>query len=110
MRIKKAGGKIFGAALTNAEQKAMDMEIRRQCEEYTRSNIDNIDAMILWHLHEEFGFGKKRLMRFYETFSERMKETSEYYLLEENKMPWLYREKLKRYGIDVAELNKRKGC
>lgn len=27
---------------------------------------------------------------------------------EENKMPWLYKEKLKRYGIDVAELNKRK--
>lgn len=108
MRVKKSGGKIFGAVMTNAEKKAMDMEIRRQLEEYNRNNADNIDAMILWHLHEEFGFGKKRLMRFYETFSSHMKEVSDYYLLEENKMPWLYKEKLKQYGIDVAELNKRK--
>ena len=27
MRIKKAGGKVFGAVLTAAERKAMDMEI-----------------------------------------------------------------------------------
>lgn len=30
MQIKKAGGKIFGASLTAAEQKAMNMEIQRQ--------------------------------------------------------------------------------
>lgn len=29
MRIKKAGGKIFGAVLSAAEKKAMDMEINR---------------------------------------------------------------------------------
>lgn len=29
MRIKKAGGKVFGAVLTTAEKKAMDMEINR---------------------------------------------------------------------------------
>lgn len=108
MQIKKSGGKIFGAIMTDAEKKAIDMEVRRQLDEYNKNNADNIDAMILWHLHEEFGFGKKRLMKFYETFSERMKETSDYYLFEETKMPWLYREKLKAYGIDVVELNKRR--
>lgn len=30
MRVKKAGGKVFGAVLTAAERKAMDMEINRQ--------------------------------------------------------------------------------
>ena len=30
MRIKKAGGKVFGAVLTTAEKKAMNMEINRQ--------------------------------------------------------------------------------
>ena len=29
MRIKKAGGKIFGAVLSAAEKKAMNMEINR---------------------------------------------------------------------------------
>lgn len=33
MRIKKVGGKIFGAVLSAAEKKAMDMEINRQIVE-----------------------------------------------------------------------------
>lgn len=33
MRIKKAGGKVFGAVLTAAEKKAMTMEINRQIVE-----------------------------------------------------------------------------
>lgn len=106
MQIKKSGGKIFGAVMTNAEKKAMDMEIRRQLEEYNRNNADNIDAMILWHLHEEFGFGKKRLKKFYETFSTRMKELSDYYLIDTDRIPWVYQKKLKEYGIDIAKLNK----
>lgn len=36
MRIKKAGGKVFGAVLTAAERKAMDMEINRQIVEADR--------------------------------------------------------------------------
>ena len=105
MRIKKSGGKIFGAELTAAEKKAMDVEIRRELDEYNRQNINEIDAMILWHLHEEFGFGKKRLIRFYETFSKRMKDLSDYYVFEMDRMPWLYSQKLKEYGIDISELN-----
>lgn len=106
MRIKKSGGKIFGAELTAAEKKAMDVEIRRELDEYNRQNINEIDAMILWHLHEEFGFGKKRLLRFYKTFSECIKELSERYLTEETRMPWMYQYRLKNYGIDIEELNK----
>ena len=106
MRIKKSGGKIFGAELTAAEKKAMDVEIRRELDEYNRQNINEIDAMILWHLHEDFGFGKKRLLRFYKTFSERIKELSEKYLAEETRMPWMYQYRLKNYGIDIEELNK----
>lgn len=33
MQIKKAGGRVYGAILTNAEKKAMNMEIRRQLAE-----------------------------------------------------------------------------
>lgn len=45
MRIKKAGGKIFGAVLSAAEKKAMDMEINRQIVEADRRYADDIDAM-----------------------------------------------------------------
>lgn len=51
MRIKKAGGKIFGAVLSAAEKKAMDMEINRQIVEADRRYADDIDAMVLYTLH-----------------------------------------------------------
>lgn len=57
MQLKKAGGKVYGAVLTAAEKKAMDLEIQRELAEYDRKHIAEIDATILWVLHEQFGFG-----------------------------------------------------
>lgn len=93
MYTKKAGGKVYGAHLTAAEKKAMDIEIRRQLAEYDLKHANELDAMILWHLHEEFGFGPKRLKQFYDTFSD---------------MVWLCTYKLKQYGIDIEEWNKQR--
>lgn len=108
MRIKKSGGKIFGAEFTAAEQKAADMEIRRQLVEYNRQNMNEIDALILWHMHVEYEFGKKRLLRFYESFNKRIEEMLAYYMMDPSKAPWMYTEKLKEYGIDIHKLNIRK--
>ena len=33
MRVKKTGGKVYGAVLTTSEKKALDMEIKRQLAE-----------------------------------------------------------------------------
>lgn len=57
MRVKKAGGRIFGGTMSAAEKKAMDLEIQRQLAEYDRKHLIEIDAMILWVLHERFGCG-----------------------------------------------------
>ena len=51
MQVKKAGGKVYGAVLTAAEKKAMDLEIQRELAEYDRKHIAEIDATILWVLH-----------------------------------------------------------
>ena len=56
MVVKKAGGKIYGAVLTSAEKKAMNMEIERQLAEYTRKHEVELNAMILYVLHEQLGF------------------------------------------------------
>ena len=48
MQVKKAGGKVYGAVLTAAEKKAMDLEIQRELAEYDRKHIAEIDATILW--------------------------------------------------------------
>lgn len=46
MRVKKAGGRIFGGTMSAAEKKAMDLEIQRQLAEYDRKHLIEIDAMI----------------------------------------------------------------
>lgn len=97
MYMKKAGGKVYGAHLTAAEKKAMDIEIRRQLAEYDLKHANELDAMILWHLHEEFGFGPKRL-----------NELIKHYEMTDSDMVWLCTYKLKQYGIDIEEWNKQR--
>ena len=99
MRIKKAGGKVFGAVLTAAERKAMDMEINRQIVEADRRYADDIDAMVLYTLHVHLGFGKKRLRKFYDAFS------IQYYQMPDD-YTWLCKEMLKRIGVDVEAWNR----
>ena len=59
MRIKKAGGKVYGADFTAAERKAMNLEIQRQLAEHSRKHANEIDAIILWQLHAQYGFGNR---------------------------------------------------
>ncbi len=85
--------------LSTGERKAMDMEIRRQCAEYDRRNAAEIDAMVLWILHEEFGFGPERLKRFHESFFAGMDALVKRYEMEDE--AWLCTQKLKEYGVNV---------
>ena len=104
MRIKKAGGKVFGAVLTAAERKAMDMEINRQIVEADRRYADDIDAMVLYTLYVHLGFGKKRLRKFYDAFSAEHDRLIQYYQMPDD-YTWLCKEMLKRIGVDVEAWN-----
>ena len=53
MQIKKAGGRVYGATLTSAEKKAMNMEIRRQLAEMDKKNMEEVDAVVLYVLMTE---------------------------------------------------------
>lgn len=105
MRIKKAGGKVFGAVLTAAERKAMDMEINRQIVEADRRYADDIDAMVLYTLHVHLGFGKKRLRKFYDAFSAEHDRLIQYYQMPDD-YTWLCKEMLKRIGVNVEAWNR----
>ena len=104
MRVKKAGGKVFGAVLTSAEKKAMDMEINRQIVEADRRYTDDIDAMVLYTLRVHLGFGKKRLRKFYDAFSAEHDRLIQYYQMPDD-YTWLCKELLKRIGVDVEAWN-----
>lgn len=104
MRVKKAGGKVFGAVLSAAEKKAMDMEINRQIVEADRRYTDDIDAMVLYTLRVHLGFGKKRLRKFYDAFSAEHDRLIQYYQMPDD-YTWLCKEMLKRIGVDVEAWN-----
>ena len=104
--FKKAGGKIYGVQLSAKEKKAMDDEIKRQCVEYDKNNINEMDAIVLWLLHEKLGFGHKRLRRFYDWFHTEFDALVKRYEMEDGDAIWLATHKLKEYGIDIAEWNK----
>lgn len=103
MVVKKAGGKIYGAVLTSAEKKAMNMEIERQLAEYTRKHEVELNAMILYVLHEQLGFGEQRLRRFFDRFSVEISALVKYYEMGDEDVEWLCTRKLLDMGIDVAK-------
>lgn len=89
--------------LTNTQKKAMDAEIRKQLAEYDRKDAEEIDAMVLWVLYSEFGFGEKRLRRFFDKFTSELNALTNRYEMTDNDTPWLCTRKLKDAGIDIKK-------
>ena len=106
MQVKKAGKIIIGAQLTDVEKKAMEMEIRKQIAEYNRNNANEIDAMFLYILHSEFGWGYKRLKQIHSIFRPAIDALCDRYeMTEKGDDLWLCTHKLGEYGIDIAKWN-----
>ena len=112
MRVKKYAGKVFGVDLTKDEQKALDAEIRRQCAEAVDKMEHQVDILMLWQLHVQEGWGKKRLERFYRDFSVAYEKLRDYYKSDDPKKDvnddnfWIMDSQLKEIGVDVEALFK----
>lgn len=109
MLVKKSGGKVFGATFTADEKKAIDMEVRRLMAEYDRKNAMEIDAIVLWQLHTQLGFGPVRLKKFFEGFRPAAKALLERYEMAESDQVWLQTHELKEIGVDLEEWYKEAG-
>lgn len=101
--IKKSGRNIFGANLTAAEQKALDIEIKRQLAEYTKKHELEVEAMVLFMLHSEFGFGEKRLKQAHISLTKGLDNLAETYQMDESDTSWLCLRKLKDAGFDISK-------
>lgn len=80
--------------------RAMKAEIARQGRAFSK----DIQTMLMWTMHKYYGFGKKRLERFYITFLREYEEMCEFFGTDEV-FPAEY--KLREIGIDVDELQKK---
>lgn len=110
MIVKKAGGQIYGATLTAAERKAMNIEIEKQLAEYTRKHALELDAILLWYVHEAFGFGPKRLKQVFMGFAPLVAELcTRYEMHDKGDNVWLCTHKLKELGVDLAQWDRERG-
>lgn len=104
MRIKQYKGKVFGAELTAAEKKAMNIEINRQLVERDKQYAADIDAMVLYTLMAHYGWKKKRLKRFWDAFISEHKALRDFYDMNEpGDNEWLAHRMLREIGVDIQE-------
>ena len=94
--------------LTSSQRKAMDAEIKRQMAEIDEKNTLEIDAMVLWVLYSQFGFGKKKLRKFFDIFNKELDDLSERFVMDKkDDTIWLCIRRLKdEAGIDISEWSK----
>ena len=104
MRVKSYRGKVFGAELTAAEKKAMNIEINRQLVERDKQYAADIDAMVLYTLMAHYGWKNKRLKRFWKAFIVEHKALREFYQMDEpGDNEWLAHRMLKEIGVDIQQ-------
>ena len=104
MRVRKYHGKIFGADLTAAERRAINIEINRQLVERDKQYAADIDAMVLYTLMAHYGWKKKRLKKFWNAFNEEHKTLRDYYQMNEpGDNEWLAHRMLKDIGVDIHQ-------
>jgi len=104
MVVKKVKGQVIGAQLSVSEKKAMNIEIQKQLAEYEKLHAIEVDAIFLWQLHVQLGFGPERLKRFYNNFRPELDRLINRY---EDGTPkgdiWVSTQALKDYGIDLEK-------
>ncbi len=104
MRIKSYNGKVYGAELTAAERRAMNIEINRQLLKRDEQYQADIDAMVLYALMIHKGWKKKRLRKFWDDFNIIHAELRKFYEMEaDGDNEWLAHHKLKEIGVDIHQ-------
>ena len=83
-------------------RKAVADAINRQINELQNNWLKEIDSVILYALHEKYGFGKKRLEEYYAYVVEINRELIRKY--QTNDTPFVCKTKLRDIGVDIDEL------
>lgn len=90
--------------LTVNQKRAMEIEIRKQIGENLNAMQADLISIVLWQLHKQLRFGKKRLLRFYKEFAPSLKELAEYYDLPDRDQSFICKHHLKAIGVDVDKM------
>ena len=96
---------------TPYERDIIRREVNRILAEETPKHVKEIaerlttaiDAASMWVLHQEFGFGKDRLERYFHAFNRLYQELVDFYELGAD-TPYVCIQRLKEIGVDVEAL------
>ena len=98
---------IVPRKLSNREMLALDGSIREQIGQHIGKLKGNIEAIVLWQLHEQYGFGAKRLEAFLEGFQPALQELMDFYGVEgAEDVEFACVHNLKSIGFDTDKLGK----
>ena len=91
--------------ITNKQKAAVLEEARRQMAALLPVVIKNLEVIILWQLHTSCGFGRKRLMRFFDDMTAMVRDDLDFYnFSHDSDAVWLYKRNLKEIGINLDSL------
>lgn len=92
--------------LSAAQKKEIAKEARYQVNRLMPLVVQNVEAIILWQLHEQYGFGVKRLKRFFESTAPMITGMlEEYNFKTDEDAIWVCKYKLREIGIDLDALD-----
>lgn len=108
MLVKKSGKTIYGAQLTAAEKRALDIEAKRALAEYTRKHELEIEATVIWQLRQLKGWDESQLKDFYADFDVTLTKLIDWYEMGSEDAEWLCTKKLLDEGIDIDQWRREK--
>lgn len=82
-------------------RRVMLMEVNAELSRSTDRFFYDEVCIILWSLHETFGFGKDRLKRFYCNYSNINQQLKKHYEMKDNDLHFLTDKLLKEIGVDI---------
>lgn len=91
------------AIIQREVERRVKEETKKQTKDIAERLCTAIDAASMWVLHQEFGFGKERLERYFHAFNRLYQELVDFYELGED-TPWVCIQRLKEIGVDVEAL------
>ena len=90
--------------LTAEQQTAVNREIKRYLNEMYDGYAKDIDCIYLVALHNQFGFGAKRLKKFWESVLAATMEYRKNYMADgAEELGFAARRELKHIGVDIDE-------
>lgn len=89
--------------MSRTQKRTFMTEVNRQCVEYEKAHEAELVCRSLWILHTVFGFGAKRLTRFFKAYHKEVAELVNHYELDPSDDCWLCMKKLHDAGFSFEE-------